>query len=149
MTGCPKSDRFDADAPVAALLAAGGGRLLPGARSDRQLIGLFTGLSRAHKGQPEPSSWLRARPVIGPREWLSTRHLSCSSTRQRDSTPAPEESAVLYWAFVFLVLGVIAGALGFTTVAGASIAIAKFLAGLFVLLFVIFLLLGISAARRV
>jgi uncharacterized membrane protein YtjA (UPF0391 family) len=56
---------------------------------------------------------------------------------------------VLYWAFVFLVLGVIAGALGFTTVAGASIAIAKFLAGLFVLLFVIFLLLGISAARRV
>lgn len=56
---------------------------------------------------------------------------------------------MLYWAFVFLVLGIIAGALGFTTIAGASIVIAKFLAGLFVLLFVVLLLLGMSAARRV
>lgn len=56
---------------------------------------------------------------------------------------------MLYWAFVFLVLGIIAGALGFTTIAGASIVIAKFLAGLFVLLFVVFLFLGMSAARRI
>lgn len=56
---------------------------------------------------------------------------------------------MLYWAFVFLVLGLVAGVMGFTTIAGASIAIAKFLAGLFVLLFIVFLLLGIAGARRI
>jgi len=56
---------------------------------------------------------------------------------------------VLYWALVFLVLGLVAGVLGFTTIAGASIAIAKFLAGLFVVLFLVMLFLGLAAARRV
>jgi uncharacterized membrane protein YtjA (UPF0391 family) len=56
---------------------------------------------------------------------------------------------MLYWAFVFLVIGIIAGLLGFTSIAGASIAIAKFLAGLFLLLFVVFLILGIMAVRKV
>jgi uncharacterized membrane protein YtjA (UPF0391 family) len=52
-------------------------------------------------------------------------------------------------ALVFLVIGIIAALLGFTTVAGASIAIAKFLAGLFLLLFLVFLIIGLSAARRI
>jgi uncharacterized membrane protein YtjA (UPF0391 family) len=52
-------------------------------------------------------------------------------------------------ALVFLVIGLIAALLGFTTIAGASIAIAKFLAGLFLVLFVIFLIIGLSAARRI
>jgi uncharacterized membrane protein YtjA (UPF0391 family) len=56
---------------------------------------------------------------------------------------------MLYWALVFLVIGLIAGVLGFTTVAGAAIGIAKFLAGLFLVLFVIFLILGITAARKI
>jgi uncharacterized membrane protein YtjA (UPF0391 family) len=56
---------------------------------------------------------------------------------------------VLYWAFVFLVLGLVAGLLGFTTIAGASIAIAKLLAGIFVVLFIVMLFLGLAAARRV
>jgi uncharacterized membrane protein YtjA (UPF0391 family) len=34
-------------------------------------------------------------------------------------------------------------------VAGASIAIAKFLAGLFVLMFLLFLFLGLAAAKKV
>jgi uncharacterized membrane protein YtjA (UPF0391 family) len=50
---------------------------------------------------------------------------------------------------MFLVLGLVAAVLGFTTIAGASIAIAKFLAGLFVLLFLVFLVLGRAASRRV
>ena len=58
------------------------------------------------------------------------------------------EVIVLYWAFVFLVFGLIAGILGFTTIAGASISIAKFLAGLFVLMFLVFLFLGLFAVRR-
>ena len=39
--------------------------------------------------------------------------------------------------------------LGFTTIAGASFAIAKFLAGLFLLLFLVFLVIGLTAARKI
>jgi uncharacterized membrane protein YtjA (UPF0391 family) len=56
---------------------------------------------------------------------------------------------MLYWAFVFLVVGLIAAALGFSNIAGASFAIAKFLAGLFLLLFVIFLMLGLTVYRKI
>jgi uncharacterized membrane protein YtjA (UPF0391 family) len=50
---------------------------------------------------------------------------------------------------VFLVVGLIAALLGFTTIAGASFAIAKFLAGLFLVLFVVFLILAIGAGRKI
>ena len=56
---------------------------------------------------------------------------------------------MLHMALVFLVIGLIAALLGFTTIAGASFAIAKFLAALFLILFVVFLIVGISAARRI
>jgi uncharacterized membrane protein YtjA (UPF0391 family) len=56
---------------------------------------------------------------------------------------------MLHMALVFLVIGLIAALLGFTTIAGASIAIAKFLAGLFLVLFLVFLVLGIAAGRRI
>lgn len=52
-------------------------------------------------------------------------------------------------ALLFLVVGLIAALLGFTTIAGASIAIAKFLAGLFLVLFLVFLVIGLTAARKV
>ncbi len=56
---------------------------------------------------------------------------------------------MLQMALVFLVIGIIAALLGFTTIAGASIAIAKFLAGLFLVLFLVFLIIALTAARRV
>lgn len=56
---------------------------------------------------------------------------------------------MLYWAVVFLIVGLIAAALGFTTIAGATFAIAKFLAVLFLVLFAILLLAGIWAGRRI
>jgi uncharacterized membrane protein YtjA (UPF0391 family) len=56
---------------------------------------------------------------------------------------------MLYWAFVFLVVGLIAAALGFTNLAGGAFAIAKFMAGLFLVLFVVFLILGITAVRKI
>lgn len=56
---------------------------------------------------------------------------------------------MLQMAFVFLVIGLIAALFGFTTIAGASIAIAKFMAGLFLVLFLIFLVLALTAARKV
>jgi uncharacterized membrane protein YtjA (UPF0391 family) len=52
-------------------------------------------------------------------------------------------------ALVFLVIGLVAALLGFTTIAGASFAVAKFLAGLFLVLFLVFLIIGITATRRI
>jgi uncharacterized membrane protein YtjA (UPF0391 family) len=60
-----------------------------------------------------------------------------------------EGAEMLHMALVFLVIGLIAALLGFTTIAGASIAIAKFLAGLFLVLFLVFLVLGMAATRRI
>jgi uncharacterized membrane protein YtjA (UPF0391 family) len=56
---------------------------------------------------------------------------------------------MLKWALVFLVLGLVAGVLGFTAIAGASIAIAKFLFFIFIAVFVVLLILGMTAARRI
>jgi len=55
---------------------------------------------------------------------------------------------MLQMAIVFLVVGLIAALLGFTTIAGAAIGIAKFLAGLFLVLFLVFLILALAGARR-
>jgi len=56
---------------------------------------------------------------------------------------------MLQFAVLFLVVGIIAAVLGFTSIAGASFAIAKFLAGLFLVLFVLFLILAIAGVRKV
>jgi len=56
---------------------------------------------------------------------------------------------MLHMALVFLVVGLIAALLGFTTIAGASIAIAKFLPGLLLLLLPVFLIIGLAAGRRI
>jgi uncharacterized membrane protein YtjA (UPF0391 family) len=58
------------------------------------------------------------------------------------------EDAMLRWALIFLVLGLIAGALGFWGVAGASIAIAKILFFIFIAVFVVLLILGLTVARK-
>ena len=56
---------------------------------------------------------------------------------------------MLGWALTFLVVGLLAAMLGFTTLAGASFAIAKFLAVVFLILFVVMLVLGMTAARKI
>jgi uncharacterized membrane protein YtjA (UPF0391 family) len=56
---------------------------------------------------------------------------------------------MLHMALVFFVFGILAALLGFTTIAGASFAVAKFLAGLFLILCLVFLILGFSLARRI
>jgi uncharacterized membrane protein YtjA (UPF0391 family) len=50
---------------------------------------------------------------------------------------------------IFLLVGLVAAVLGFTNIAGGAFAIAKFLAGLFLVLFLIFLVLGITAAKKI
>jgi uncharacterized membrane protein YtjA (UPF0391 family) len=56
---------------------------------------------------------------------------------------------MLKLALIFLVIGIVAALFGFTSVAGASFAIAKFLAFLFLVLFLIFLILGLTAVRKI
>jgi uncharacterized membrane protein YtjA (UPF0391 family) len=56
---------------------------------------------------------------------------------------------MLQMALVFLVIGILSALLGFTAIAGASFTIAKFLAGLFLLLFLVFLIIGLTAARKI
>lgn len=56
---------------------------------------------------------------------------------------------MLRWAVIFLVIGLIAGLLGFTGVAGASIAIAKTLFFIFMVIFLVLLIAGLTVARRV
>ena len=50
-------------------------------------------------------------------------------------------------AGIFLVVGLVAALFGFTTVAGASFAIAKVLAGIFLFMFLMLLVLALFAPR--
>jgi len=55
---------------------------------------------------------------------------------------------VLRWAFLFLAIGLIAGILGFTGIAGASFAIAKTLFFIFIFIFLVLLIGGLMIGRR-
>jgi uncharacterized membrane protein YtjA (UPF0391 family) len=56
---------------------------------------------------------------------------------------------MLRLALIFLAIGVVAALLGFTGIAGASIAIAKIFALIFLVLFLVFLLLSLTAAKKI
>ena len=54
---------------------------------------------------------------------------------------------MLRWALVFLIIGLVAAALGFTSIAGAAVGIAKILFFVFIAAFVIFLVLGLTVFK--
>lgn len=54
---------------------------------------------------------------------------------------------MLKGALIFLVVGVLAALLGFTTIAGASFAIAKVLAGIFLFIFLVMLVTALFVTR--
>jgi len=56
---------------------------------------------------------------------------------------------MLTWALIFLVVALISGVLGFTTIAGASIALAKLLFLIFLVLFVVSLIMHLVRGRPV
>lgn len=56
---------------------------------------------------------------------------------------------MIKWALVFLVVGLIAGALGFTGIAGASVGIAKVLFFIGLAIFAIMLVLGVTVFKKV
>jgi uncharacterized membrane protein YtjA (UPF0391 family) len=56
---------------------------------------------------------------------------------------------MLRWALLFLIIGLVAGILGFGGIAGASFAIAKLLFFVFMAVFLVLLIAGLTVARRV
>jgi uncharacterized membrane protein YtjA (UPF0391 family) len=54
---------------------------------------------------------------------------------------------MLGWAITFLILGLIAAVLGFTSIAGAAIGIAKILFFVFLVIFVVMLLMSFGRGR--
>ncbi|MBY0302310.1 MULTISPECIES: DUF1328 domain-containing protein [Sphingomonas] len=56
---------------------------------------------------------------------------------------------MLKWAFIFLIVGLVLGALGFGGIGGAFVGIAKILFFIAIALFVIFLVLGLMAGKAV
>lgn len=56
---------------------------------------------------------------------------------------------MIKWAIIFAVIGLIAGALGFSGVAGAAMGIAQFLFWAFVIIAVVLFLLGVTIFKKV
>ncbi|QNE32064.1 DUF1328 domain-containing protein [Sphingomonas sp. NBWT7] len=56
---------------------------------------------------------------------------------------------MLKWALIFLVLGLILGAMGFGGVGGAFVGIAKILFFVAIAIFVVLLVLGLVAGKKV
>lgn len=54
---------------------------------------------------------------------------------------------MLRFAAVFLLVGLVAALLGFTTIAGASFAMAKVLAGIFLFMFLVVLVIALFSVR--
>ena len=52
-----------------------------------------------------------------------------------------EKTPMLKWALIFLVISIVAGALGFSGIAQGAATIARVLFGLFLILFILFLIL--------
>jgi uncharacterized membrane protein YtjA (UPF0391 family) len=59
-----------------------------------------------------------------------------------------KERVMLKWAFVFLVIAIIAGIFGFTDVEAASATIAQWLFGIFLVLFIGALVIGLAIGRK-
>jgi uncharacterized membrane protein YtjA (UPF0391 family) len=55
---------------------------------------------------------------------------------------------MLRWAVIFLIIALVAALFGFTDIAAASAGIAKILFGIFLVIFLVFLALGLMGASR-
>ena len=60
-----------------------------------------------------------------------------------------EKSIMLKWALIFAVVAIIAGLFGFTGIAAGAAAIAKFLFVVFLILCVVFLVLGFVVTKKI
>jgi uncharacterized membrane protein YtjA (UPF0391 family) len=54
---------------------------------------------------------------------------------------------MLYWSLIFLIIAIVAGMFGFGLIAGASYLIAKVLFFVFLVVFIVSLIMGLSGRR--
>jgi uncharacterized membrane protein YtjA (UPF0391 family) len=81
-------------------------------------------------------------PWPGLRRWFVEREAAAISGR-----PLTRSVAMLKWALIFFLVAIVAGALGFTNIAAGAATIAKVLFGIFIVIFLIFLVLGLMAGE--
>ena len=67
----------------------------------------------------------------------------------RKGYASERNSDMLKWALIFLVIGIVLGAMGFGGIGGAFVGIAKILFFLAIALFLVFLVLALLAGRAV
>src|SRR5207247_2339292 len=82
---------------------------------------------------------------------IKWRDLTLNKTNAGSSRRAHKPQGVikmLRWAFIFLVIALVAALFGFTGIAAAAAGIAKFLFFLFLVVCLIFFIIGVSAAKR-
>src|SRR6202161_3851645 len=98
-----------------------------------------TGLCAASAGVGERQSCI----TFAAKSWFANRGARLEFTTRESKVPkGTQEIVMLYYAVVFLVIALIAGALGFFGVAGAAVGIAKILFFVFLVLFVVSLIIG-------
>jgi uncharacterized membrane protein YtjA (UPF0391 family) len=93
--------------------------------------------------RPQPS--MRAAAI---RRIKKTNEAKSRRNGSRRRGPQDKEVSMLKWAAIFLVIALIAGALGFSGVAGVAAGIAKVLFFIFLVLFIIALLAGAGLVSR-
>jgi uncharacterized membrane protein YtjA (UPF0391 family) len=74
---------------------------------------------------------------------------ACRNRLSQSRSAANKLLSMLKWALVFFLIALVSGALGFTTIAGASIAIAKVLFFIFLALVIIFVIAAIFIGKKV
>jgi uncharacterized membrane protein YtjA (UPF0391 family) len=92
--------------------------------------------------------------VAGHCFWLELRYLGCGlapKAQAAASSPLRKkgEATMLYWALVFLIVALVAAALGFGGIAGASAGIAKILFFVFLILLLVSLVTHFTRGSRI
>src|SRR5690606_15420152 len=103
-----------------------------------------------------PTCW-RWTPTAPWRRWSSARWRRCprrsAFTRMRPAgsyrgTRPSRSHAMIKWAIIFAIIGLVAGLLGFTGLAGAAMGIAKFLFWAAVIIAIILFVLGMTVYKK-
>jgi uncharacterized membrane protein YtjA (UPF0391 family) len=75
---------------------------------------------------------------------FGTNYRTPTFLRCRNRSPA---MSILKWALIFFVVSIVAGILGFTDISAASADVARVLFYIFVVIFIVLLLLGMTIFR--
>ena len=107
---------------------------------------ILTAIVAAAFAPRPPASEALNRPRRGGRTFRNAVRTRALGVRWRHRG-ANGENLMLGWALTFLVVALIAGVLGFTTIAGAAVGIAKIAFYVFIVLFVVSLIMNFVRGR--